>query len=239
MMSGNKIASGRTDMSIPWKQIILLICLLALILLLWLTDLHHFLTFENILKNRDIFFAFIDQNYVLSVSVFLMLYVFTAFFIPGTLALTAAAGFFFGFAAGTVYSLTAACIGAVLSFLTSRHIIGSWIQQKFSDQLEIFNREIVRHGPYYLLVFRIVPLLPFFVVNYIAGLTRVSTWTFVWTTAAGMLPGALACTYAGRQLGAITSPDELLSPGVVISLVLLAVLIILPPVIHHMKRFLV
>jgi uncharacterized membrane protein YdjX (TVP38/TMEM64 family) len=160
----------------------------------------------------------------------------TAFVIPGTLILTAAAGFLFGFGAGTVYSLLAACFGATMAFLTSRYLIGSWIQKKYDRQLQFLNNEISRHGHNYLLFFRIVPALPFFVVNYIAGMTHISKWTFLWTTAAGMLPGALVCTYAGQQLGLISSADEIFSTKFVLSLLVLAMLILIPPALHHVKR---
>ncbi|RJQ22625.1 MAG: hypothetical protein C4560_02230 [Nitrospiraceae bacterium] len=85
-------------------------------------------------------------------------------------------------------------------------------------------------------IFRIVPLLPFFVVNYLSGIARISTWTFIWTTFLGMLPGTLVCTFAGRQLSVITTPDEIFSVKVVMSLILLALLILLPPAAYHIKN---
>jgi len=173
--------------------------------------------------------SYVERHYIASVLLFCLVNVGTAFFVPGTLILTVAGGFFFGFVPGTLYSITGSCIGAFLAFLTSRYLIGSWLQNKFVHKLSGFNREMARHGYNYLLVFRIVPLLPFFVVNYLAGIAHISTWTFIWTTFLGMLPGTLVCTFAGRQLGVIKSPDEIFSTGIIVSLVLLALLILLPP----------
>lgn len=97
-------------------------------------------------------------------------------------------------------------------------MIGAWIQRRYKSQLKTFNIEITLHGYHYLLIFRIVPLLPFFMVNYLAGITHISVWTFIWTTAAGMLPGALVCSFAGQQLGVISSPENIFSTEVIISL---------------------
>lgn len=217
------------------KRIALSICLLTAGVLVWMSGIQQYLTFENFRGNRDVLLSFVDRNYMFSVFVFLAVYVSTAFFVPGTLALTVSSGFFFGFMAGTFYSLLGACTGAAMAFLTSRYLIGSWIQKKFSHQLEKLNGEISRHGYNYLLFFRIVPVLPFFMVNYLAGMTNISNRTFIWTTAAGMLPGTLVCTFAGRQLGLIASPEKIFSGEVVISMILLALLILFPPVFRHIK----
>lgn len=217
------------------KRIALFICLLTAGFLIWLSGIQQHMTFENFRENRDALLSFVEQNYMFSVFVFLAVYVLTAFFVPGTLALTISSGFFFGFITGTFYSLLGACTGAAMAFLASRHLIGSWIQKKFSFQLETFNREISRHGYNYLLFFRIVPVLPFFMVNYLAGITNISNRTFIWTTAAGMLPGTLVCTFVGRQLGLIASPENIFSSEVLISMILLALLILFPPAFQHIK----
>jgi uncharacterized membrane protein YdjX (TVP38/TMEM64 family) len=223
-------------MFLPKKRIAVFICLLVASVLIWLIGIHQHLTFENITENRDMLLSFVDQNYILSVFIFLTAMISTAFFIPGTLALTVASGFFFGFIAGMFYALLGACLGAIMAFLASRYLIGSWIQHKLNNQLETFNKEISRHGHNYLLFFRIVPVLPFFVVNYLAGITNISAWTFLWTTAVGMLPGALVCTFAGQQLGIISSLDRIFSTEVIIAFILLAALILLPPAVRHTKK---
>lgn len=223
-------------MNLTIKRFFFILLFLSAAVLVWLSGLHKHITLENIQQNRELLLMYIEQNYIFSVLIFLGIYITTAFFVPGTLALTVASGFFFGFVTGAFYSLVGACLGATAAFLTSRHLIGSWIQKKFSSELETFNKELSRHGYNYLLVFRIVPVLPFFMVNYLAGITHVSKWTFLWSTAVGMLPGALICAYAGQQLGVISSPEEIVSTEIMISLFLLAVLILLPPAIRHTKK---
>lgn len=224
-------------MRLPRKRFIIVVFLLVSAFLLWFLGIQEHLTFENIRDNRELLLSYVNQNYAFSISIFFAVYILTALFVPGTLVLTVASGFFFGFIAGTFYALLAACLGATMAFLASRYLIGSWIQYKFKYQLETINKEISRHGYNYLLVFRIVPILPFCVVNYLAGITHISKWTFIWTTVSGMLPGALVCTFAGQQLGSITSADRIFSAEIIVALVLLAVLILLPPAVRHAKRF--
>jgi len=218
------------------KHIAIFIFLLIVAAAFWLPGLHRYLKFEELIQNREMLISYVEKHYIPSVFLFCLVYVSTAFFVPGTLVLTIGAGFLFGFVPGTLYSIMGSSLGAFLAFLTSRYLIGSWIQNKFIHQLSGFNQEIARHGINYLLAFRIFPFLPFFVVNYIAGIAHISTWTFIWTTFLGMLPGTIVCTFAGRQLGVITSPDEIFSTEVIMSLVLLALLILLPPAAYHIKR---
>jgi uncharacterized membrane protein YdjX (TVP38/TMEM64 family) len=219
----------------PKKNVAIFIFLLTAAAALWLPGLHRYLKFEELIENRGMIISYVERHYIPSVLLYCLVNVSTAFFVPGTLILTVAGGFFFGFVPGTLYSLMGSSIGAFLAFLTSRFLIGAWIQNKFIHQLSGFNREIARHGINYLLAFRIFPVLPFFVVNYLAGIAHISTWTFIWTTFLGMLPGTLVCTFAGRQLGVITSQDEIFSTEVIVSLALLALLILLPPVAYHIK----
>lgn len=219
------------------SRIIFILFFIIAAVIIWLSGIHQYLTFENLQKNRGMLLAYLEKNYISSVFIFLAVYVSTAFFIPGTLALTVASGFFFGFIAGTFYALLGACLGATMAFFTSRYLMGSWIQKKFGEHLAVFNEEISRHGYHYLLFFRIVPILPFFMVNYLAGITHISKFTFIWTTIIGMLPGTLVCAFAGQQLGVIISPDQIFSREVIISLILLAALILLPPIARHTKKY--
>lgn len=226
-------------MPVSKKRIIVLTCMLTAALFIYLSEARQYLTFEHLRENRELLLSWSASNAALAVILFLSLYISTAFFVPGTLALTVAAGFFFGVVAGTFYSFLGAVSGATMAFLASRYLIGSWIQRKFSYQLETFNKEIARHGHNYLLFFRIVPVLPFFMVNYLAGITNIRNRTFIWTTAAGMLPGTLVCTFAGRQLGLIDSPEKIFSTEVITALLLLAVLIVLPPLVRRAGKLFV
>jgi uncharacterized membrane protein YdjX (TVP38/TMEM64 family) len=194
------------------------------------------ITFESIKSNRQVLKEFISRNYLLSVVLYISAYAATALFLPGALLFSLLGGFLFGVLMATIYINVAAVIGATIAFLLARYLIGTWLQQKYDDILEKFNREVRKRGHNYLLTLRIVPLLPFFLVNFLAGLTRVSLKTFLWTTSLGMIPGSLFFTYAGKQLGSINHLDEIMTPKILALLILVGSLPLLQIVISRVRR---
>ena len=79
-------------------------------------------------------------------------------------------------------------------------------------------------GAFYLFTLRLIPAIPFFLINLAMGLTPMKTRTFYWVSQVGMLAGTLAYVNAGTQLARINSLGDVLSPGLLGSLVLLGVL---------------
>ena len=219
------------------RKAVLLLLFLFGSAVVWLTGPLDYLSFANLKENRDLLRSYVDAHYVLSVAAFIAMVVSTAFFVPGAIVFTLTGGFLFGVLRGTLYVLTGAVLGATLAFLSSRFIAGNWIQHRYEKHLGAFNREISIHGHNYLIFFRIVPVMPFFLVNYLAGITKVSLGRFVWTTAVGMLPGSVIYCFAGRELGNIESPDDIMSPGLMLALSLLALLALLPVCARILKWF--
>jgi uncharacterized membrane protein YdjX (TVP38/TMEM64 family) len=207
----------------------------AVICGLWLSGLHETLTFGRIREQREVLRVFVEKNYVLSVLSFLLLTVSTAFFVPGAIALVLAAGFFFGVIPGALFAVTGLTLGAATAFLVARYVLGDWVQERYRLPLAAFNEEMRRHGHYYLLTLRVVPVLPFFLVNILAGLTKISLKRFVAMTSLGMLPVAFIYSFAGRKLASINSPRDILSPGMIAALVLLAILILLPVILKTVE----
>lgn len=199
-------------------------------------DAQRYLNFETMKRNREALLAFVRARHVAAAFLFCAVYLSTAFFLPGALVLTVLGGFLFGFLPGALYANLSAAAGACLAFLASRYVAGDMMQKRYAQQLRGFNREIERHGPNYLLVLRIVPVLPFFVVNYLAGLTKISLPRFLFTTFLGMLPGSLVYSFAGRQLETIARPEDILSTGVMVALSLLAVLALLPVIVNALRK---
>ncbi|MFZ5908040.1 MAG: TVP38/TMEM64 family protein [Nitrospirota bacterium] len=223
-------------MKIRKKQSIALIAVIGMIAVGIAYGLDHYLTFESLRKNREILLDFVDEHYVISVMIYVVFFMSTAFFIPGAIIATITGGFMYGVLMGTLYVNIGSTAGATLAFLLSRHMIGKWVQRKYRDYLSLFNREIERHGSNYLFTLRIIPLLPFFLTNYLAGLTRISVTRFIATTSLGMLPGSIVYTYAGEQLSKLNSPEDIRSTGFIAALLLLAFFALLPVFIHHTKK---
>ena len=216
-------------------RITLVILLATAIVVLRIYSKDH-LTFETIQQNKEASLQFVKEQYLASAAGFIVAFVSTAFFVPGAIVLTLAAGFFFGVFPGTLYVVSGATLGAGLAFLSARYLIGNWIQSRYEGPLRAFNEEMAKHGHRYLFTLRIVPVLPFFLVNYLAGLTRLSFKSFVATTVLGMLPGSLVYTFAGHQLETIDRAEDIFSFRLLVAFSLLALFALLPVVVDHLKR---
>lgn len=215
-------------MKLSKKRIALLVLFLLAVVVFWFSGVDEYLTFEYLKQNRELLRAYVHGHYEAMVAAYIALYMSTALFIPGAIPMTLAGGFLFGIVRGTVYVNIGATLGATMAFMAARYLLGNWMQQRYQDRLKAFNNEVARHGHNYLLTLRMVPLFPFFLVNYFAGLTRVPLRTFVWTTSLGMVPGSLAYTFAGQQLGAINAPGDILSLEMFLAFLLLGLFALLP-----------
>ena len=216
-------------MRLPWKKIALAWAALAVLAVLRLSGEGELISFENLQANRGRLLAFVDAHYALSALAYVIVYVAAvALSMPGAAVLTLAGGFAFGAVAGTLLVNVGATAGAALVFLAARYLLGGWVQKRYGERLAAFNAEIERNGARYLLTLRLIPLFPFFLINLMAGLTTVRFTTFVWTTAAGIIPGSFVYAYAGSRLSVIDSPADIVSWKVLSALVLLGALALVP-----------
>ena len=192
-------------------------------------DLTQYLSLEALKSNRDNLLSFTNMHYAAAVSLFVVAYlVQTAFSLPGATIMTLAGGFLFGSVLGTLYVNIGATTGATLAFLAARYLLHDWVERRFGDRLELIQEGFSSNAFSYLLTLRLIPLFPFFLVNMVSGLTRVSIRTYVAATAVGIVPGSFVYAYAGRQLGTINSLQEIASPNVLLAFILLGVLALVP-----------
>lgn len=143
---------------------------------------------------------FVGRHYAGSVVVYIAGYAVIASLLPAAFVMILIGGVLYGPFWGSVYALTGAGFSAAGVFSFSRYFAGNWLQMRFEDKLVTFNREFHKYGKWYLIGVRIIPIAPFFVLNLIAGLTRVRLVTFLWTTLLGSVPGILVIAILGRSL---------------------------------------
>jgi pyruvate/2-oxoglutarate dehydrogenase complex dihydrolipoamide dehydrogenase (E3) component len=117
----------------------------------------------------------------------------------------------------------ASALGATLAFLAARFLFHDLVQRRFGERLTAFNEGVARDGGFYLFTLRLVPVFPFFLINLLMGLTPIRTVTYTLVSQVGMLPGTLVYVYAGTELGRIDSLRAILSPGLLLSFVLLGI----------------
>lgn len=219
------------------RTALLLALFVGVIAALRLSGVGDALTFENLQRNRDALLLWVRGNAALSVAAYIAVYVAAiALSLPGGAVLTLAGGFLFGTLPAVLYVNIGATAGAVLAFLSARYLLGSRLQERYRDRLAGFNAEMDRNGVRYLLSLRLVPVFPFFVVNFLAGLTRVPLATFAWTTALGIIPATAVFTYAGHQLEYVRSLSDILTGEVLFALLLLALITLAPAVIGRFRK---
>lgn len=203
--------------------------------LFFVLDLQKYLTLEYLKSSKAFFISSYENNPILVLgSYFLFYIVITAFSLPGAVWMTLGGGAFFGLFAGTVIVSFASSIGATLAMLISRFLLRDWVQSRFEKQMQIINAGINKDGGFYLFTLRLVPAVPFFVINLGIGLTPLRAGTFYWVSQLGMLPGTLVYINAGSELGKIHSLGEILSPTLIASFVLLG---IFPLLVKKMLAF--
>ena len=187
-------------------------------------DLGRLLTLESLKSSRDALVGLYDQRPLATALGFFAIYVAAAALsIPGATILTLAAGAMFGLGIGLVIVSFASSVGALLAFLASRYLLRDSIQSRFGTQLAPINEGMARDGAFYLLTLRLVPVFPFFLVNLLAGLTPIGAGRFYGVSQLGMLAGTAVFVNAGTQLASIQTPGDVLSPGLLLSFVLLGV----------------
>ena len=156
-------------------------------------------------------------------SYFLSYVVMTAFSLPGAVWMTLGGGAFFGLLTGTFVVSFASTIGATLAMLISRFLLRDWVHGRFKQQMKTINSGVQKDGGFYLFTLRLLPVVPFFVINMVMGLTPLRTSTFYWVSQLGMLPGTLVYVNAGSELAKIESLGDILSPTLIGSFVLLGI----------------
>jgi uncharacterized membrane protein YdjX (TVP38/TMEM64 family) len=209
-------------------------CVVAFVVLLliagvWMSGACKKITLHSMQCNVSFIQEFIKNNYLKAVLIFIALYVIeVVLLLPLSALLTLASGYFFGSILGTWYSVIASTIGAIISFLLVRYLIGDFLHARYAKILKRFNESFDQYGWWYLLAVHFIFIIPFFIINIGAGLTRVPLWTFIWTTFLGIIPALFIYAFAGQQLTTITSLHDIFCPRVLLAFTLLSLFAFLP-----------
>ena len=204
------------------RQIVLLLLLALAIGAFVALDLGRYLSFEQ-LKASQASFAQLhaEQPFTVAAVYFLVYVLATALSIPGAVIITLAGGAIFGLWQGLLIVSFASTVGATLAFLASRFLLRDWVEARFGQRLADINAGVNREGGFYLFTLRLIPVVPFFLINLLMGLTRMKVWTYYWVSQIGMLAGTAVYVNAGTQLAQLDSLQGILSPALLGSFVLL------------------
>jgi pyruvate/2-oxoglutarate dehydrogenase complex dihydrolipoamide dehydrogenase (E3) component/uncharacterized membrane protein YdjX (TVP38/TMEM64 family) len=185
-------------------------------------ELGQWLTLDQLKASRDTLASLYAAHPVQTALGFFGVYVLAvALSFPGASILTLAAGAMFGLGLGLLLVSFASSVGALLAFWVSRYMLRDFVKQRFGKMLQPVNEGLAKDGTFYLLTLRLVPVFPFWLINLLMGLTSIGSRKFYAVSQIGMLVGTAVYVNAGTQLAAIGSASDVLSPGLLGSLVLL------------------
>lgn len=159
------------------------------------------LNLENLARQESLLRDYQHQNPALVYGAAVFFYVaITGLSLPGAAVLTLLYGWYFGLTASILVVSFSSTAGATFAFLLSRFLFREAIQRRFSERLDHVNRTLRQEGPFYLFSLRLIPAIPFVVINAVMGLTPMSVRTFWWVSQLGMLPGTFVYAYAGSSV---------------------------------------
>jgi pyruvate/2-oxoglutarate dehydrogenase complex dihydrolipoamide dehydrogenase (E3) component/uncharacterized membrane protein YdjX (TVP38/TMEM64 family) len=206
------------------SKILAFVIIAALIAAFFVFDLGHFFSLDYFRSQQAAIESYYRANPVQTGLAFFLIYVaVTALSLPGAALITLAGGAIFGLLWGAAIVSFASSIGATLAFLVSRFLLRDLVQGRFGDKLKTIDEGVAKEGGFYLFTLRLIPAFPFFVINLLMGLTAMKTWTFYWVSQIGMLLGTIVYVNAGTELAKLTSPQGILSPGLIGAFVLLGI----------------
>ena len=214
--------TGSLPRSRTLKKMLLLGTMGILIALFFIFDLNQYLTLETIkARQQDLHMLYNEHTLALLAGYAAVYILSTALSLPGATILTLAGAAVFGFWTALIVVSFASSIGASLACIVSRYLLRDWVRSRFGNRLQRMDEGIAHEGPFYLFTLRLVPVIPFFLINLGMGLTSLPIRTFYWVSQLGMLPGTAVYVNAGKELSKIDSLSAILSPSLLASFVLL------------------
>lgn len=205
-------------------RLIAIAVLISILAVFYLSGLHHELSWESMRESRDDWRQMVDENKAPAIALFLISSVcLMSMSLPVGSVLSIAAGALFDLWLGAGLITIASAIGATSAFLISRHLLRDFVRHWFGRWLRIIDPRIQRDGSRYLLMLRLSPVVPFFAVNAVMGLTKMPLRTYFFVTLFGMLPSCFLYVMVGTQMMKINSPQDIVSWQLVVLLSLLAV----------------
>ena len=225
------------------KRFAALIILLCGLIAFFYFNLDEYFNFETLKQHRQMLLDWTDAHYFLAAFIFILIYILAvATSIPGATFLTLASGFLFGIYWGTLFVVFSATVGSLIIFLAVKLAFESIIAKRAQKWVGKMRKGFQRGAFQYLLILRLIPIFPFWVVNIVPALLGVRTSTFIITTLIGIIPGSFIYVLLGSGLGKIFDQNQtpnlgiIFEPQILIPLIALALLSFLPLLYKSYKR---
>ncbi|MGI9401137.1 MAG: TVP38/TMEM64 family protein [Rhizobiaceae bacterium] len=202
------------DFSGQIKRFLPALLVVLLLLISWLAGWFEYFSLSNLIMNREELAAYASENRFVAMASYLLIYAaLVAISFPGASFLTIAAGFVFGGLTAGILTVFGATAGAVIIFSIARSSFGDFLTRKagpfVSKMVDGFNQDAFN----YLLMIRLTPLFPFWVVNIVPAILNVRLLPYTIATFLGIIPGTFAYSFVGAGLGSVIEAQEAANPG--------------------------
>lgn len=223
----------------PWLIVSMLAAALGLF---FLFDLHQVLTFERLAAERERLSALVSGYPVLATVTLILLYALsTLLSLPVGTVLTVSTGFLLGTVWGSMVVAVGATAGATGLFLLARSAFGERWRGPVERAMKRLDSGFQENAFQYLLVLRLIPAIPFWLLNIVPAFAGISLRHYVSATFLGILPGVVVYSSVGAGLDAVFARGEvpglgmLRDPALILPLVGLALLAALPLVYRRFR----
>ena len=205
--------------------------------LFYFFDLGDFLSLEWLKDNQILLDKLYQSNSLKVMLCFVTLFlVIGIFLLPGATFLSVFSGAVFGLPLGPLLVSLGSTLGALIAFYVARYILKNWVEKRFGERLNPIQEGLRENDIHYMLVLRMIPLAPFFLVNIAMGTSRISWKVFVVGTFLGKLPAIWIYANAGSNLANLRSLSDINTPRVIGALTLIALLALIPVIYKRMKN---
>ena len=185
-----------------------------------------YVTLENLRLYKADLETYVTNYTTITLIIFAIAYlVVVVFSLPGASLMTVTAGFLFGVVIGTGLAVVIATVGATGLFLIAKTTLGDPLRARAGPSLKKMELGFKENALSYLLILRLVPLFPFFLVNLVPAFLGVKLRIYVSATAVGIIPGTFVYAQVGAGLDSILADNEKLSIDMIFSGDVLAALI--------------
>ncbi len=211
-------SDGRKKAPLSVKRLIPAAILIAGLVAFFALGLDRYLSLDALKEHRVAIRSWVGENGFMAALVYMAIYATAvAFSVPGATVITVTGGFLYGPFLGTLYTVVGATTGSAAVFLAARYAFGDWLRTRAGPAIRRMEAEFRENGVSYMLVLRLVPLFPFFLVNLVPAFLGISFRLYLICTLVGIIPGTFVYALVGDGAGAILDQGGNLDLGIIFS----------------------
>lgn len=233
------LAANRGD---RLRRMVPLLLLVAGLIAFLLMGGGHYLSYDALVRNHDMLARWVAANHALALLAYVAAYaLLVALSVPGATLMTVLGGFLFGTLTGGLTAAAGATLGALLIFLAARTALADFFQARVGGWVRRLEAGFRANAFNYLITLRLIPVVPFWLLNIVPALLGVPTRAFVLATGLGVIPCALVYASVGNGLdealaaGTQLDLNIIFRPAILLPLIGLSLFALLPVAVRYWR----